>query len=56
MMEKNLRQALILFDGNLSVFITRPLSLGALVISVLLLLTAVVPFVQKRRREVIVED
>jgi putative tricarboxylic transport membrane protein len=56
MMEKNLRQALILFDGNLSVFITRPLSLAALVISVLLLLTAVIPFVQKRRSEVIVED
>jgi len=56
MMEKNLRQALILFDGNLSVFITRPLSLAALVIAVLLLLTAVIPFVQKRRSEVIVED
>jgi len=56
MMEKNLRQALILFDGNLSVFVTRPLSLGALIISVLLLLTAVIPFVQKRRREVIAEE
>jgi putative tricarboxylic transport membrane protein len=56
MMEKNLRQALILFDGNLSVFITRPLSLAALVIAVLLLLTAVIPFVQKRRSEVIAEE
>jgi putative tricarboxylic transport membrane protein len=56
MMEKNLRQALILFDGNLSVFFTRPLSLAALVTSVLPLLTAVIPFVQKRRTTVIAED
>ena len=56
MMEKNLRQALILFDGNLSVFLTRPLSLASLVVSVLLLLSAVIPFVQKRRSAVIVEE
>jgi len=56
MMEKNLRQALILFDGNLSVFVTRPISLAALVVSVLLLLSAVIPFVQKKRTRVIVED
>jgi putative tricarboxylic transport membrane protein len=56
MMEKNLRQALILFDGNLSVFVTRPISLAALVISVVLLLSAVIPFVQKGRTRVIAED
>jgi putative tricarboxylic transport membrane protein len=56
MMEKNLRQALILFDGNLTVFVTRPLSLIPLLVSVLLLLTAVIPFVQKRRSEVIVDE
>jgi putative tricarboxylic transport membrane protein len=56
MLEKNLRQALILFDGNLSVFVTRPLSAAALAISVLLLLTAVMPFVQRKRTEVIVEE
>src|SRR5512135_3562942 len=56
MMEKNLRQALILFDGNLSVFVTRPISLAALVISVVLLLSAVIPFVQKKRTRVIAED
>jgi putative tricarboxylic transport membrane protein len=56
MLEKNLRQALILFDGNLSVFVTRPLSAVALAISALLLLTAVIPVVQKKRTEVIVED
>ena len=56
MLEKNLRQALILSDGNLSVFFTRPLSAASLIVSALLLLTAVLPFVQSKRREVIVED
>jgi putative tricarboxylic transport membrane protein len=56
MLEKNLRQALILSDGNLSVFLTRPLSAASLIVSALLLLTAVLPFVQSKRREVIVED
>ena len=56
LLEKNLRQGLILFDGNLSVFFTRPLSLASLVLSVLLLLSAIVPFVRKKRGEVIVEE
>lgn len=55
MLEKNLRQALILSDGNLIVFLTRPLSAVSLVLALLLLLTAVLPFVQKGRSEVITE-
>ena len=55
MLEKNLRQALLLFDGNLTVFVTRPLSATALAITVLLALTAVVPSFQKRRVKVITE-
>jgi putative tricarboxylic transport membrane protein len=56
MLEQNLRQALILSDGSLSVFLTRPLSLGALLISLFLLLSAVLPSLQKRRRAVISEE
>jgi putative tricarboxylic transport membrane protein len=56
LLEKNLHQALILSDGRLSVFFTRPLSAAALLISFLLLLTAVLPFIRKRRSEVISEE
>ena len=56
MLEKNLRQALILSDGNLSVFFTRPLSAVALGVSALLLLTAILPFVQSKRQQVITEE
>jgi putative tricarboxylic transport membrane protein len=56
MLEQNLRQALILSDGSLRVFLTRPLSLGALVISLFLLLSAVLPSLQRRRKAVISEE
>ncbi len=56
LLEKNLRQALILSDGNISVFLTRPLSAVSLLIAAGLLLSALLPFVQKRRSEVIVEE
>lgn len=56
MLEKNLRQALILSDGNLSVFFTRPLSAACLIVCFLLLLTAIIPAVRKKRSEVVVEE
>ena len=56
LLEKNLRQALILSDGNISVFLTRPLSAVSLLIALLLLLTAVLPHVQRKRSEVITEE
>ena len=56
MLEKNLRQALILSDGNPGVFLTHPLSAASLAISLLLLLTALLPAIRKKRSEVIVED
>jgi putative tricarboxylic transport membrane protein len=56
MLEKNLRQALILSDGNLGVFFTRPLSAACLIVCFLLLLTAVIPAVRKKRSEVVVEE
>lgn len=56
LLEKNLRQALILFDGNLNIFFSRPLSAISLIIAILLLLTAFLPFVHKRRSEVIKKE
>jgi putative tricarboxylic transport membrane protein len=56
LLEKNLRQALILSDGSPQIFLSRPLSAGALLISVFLLLSAALPSLQKRRRKVITEE
>jgi len=55
MMEEYLRRALILSDGNLSVFFTRPISATLLVASVLLLISILLPSVRKTR-EVAFED
>ena len=56
MLEQNFRQALILSDGGFGVFLTYPLSAGSLLISLFLLLSAVLPSVQRKRRAVISED
>jgi TctA family transporter len=48
MMEENLRRALLLSAGDASVFFTRPISLGFLVVTALLLLAALLP--RRRRR------
>lgn len=56
MLEQNLRQALILSDGRLSVFLTRPLSAGSLLLSLFLLLSAILPSLQRKRESVIPEE
>jgi putative tricarboxylic transport membrane protein len=55
LLEKNLRKALIISDGNLGIFLTRPLSAASLLITLLLLLSAVIPYVQKRKQMAISE-
>ena len=55
MLENNLRKALILSQGNLSTFFTRPLSAACLVLALVLLASPLVPLLRKRR-EVIALD
>ena len=55
MLEQSLYQALLLSDGNPATFITRPISCGALVIAFLLILSALLPWLQKRRKAAIAE-
>jgi TctA family transporter len=50
MFENALRQSLILFDGNPVVFLTRPISGIFLVISALLLLSNVAPWMRGKKR------
>lgn len=54
LLEQNLRQALILSDGNPAVFVTHPISAACLLISCFLLISGVFPYIQKRRR--VLED
>jgi putative tricarboxylic transport membrane protein len=49
MLEQNLRQALILSDGNAAVFFTHPISAACLLLSLFLLITGVFPGLLKRR-------
>jgi putative tricarboxylic transport membrane protein len=56
MLEQNLRQALILSDGRLAVFFTRPLSAACLAASPLLLLSAALPSPQQKRKKVAVGE
>ncbi len=56
MMEENLRRALLLSQGDWSVFVTRGISATLLGISVLLLLIVLLPSIKNKREEAFVED
>ncbi|MDM0007298.1 tripartite tricarboxylate transporter permease [Variovorax sp. J22G73] len=56
MMEENLRRALLLSRGDWSVFVTRPLSAGLLVVAGLLLVIVLLPSVKAKREEAFVEE
>jgi putative tricarboxylic transport membrane protein len=55
-MEENLRRAMLLSHGDLSVFITRPLSLGLLLGAVALVVAVALPAVRRERDQVFVEE
>ncbi len=55
LMEENLRRAMLISRGDPSVFFTRPISLGMLLVAFALLLMVVVPQFRKKRAEVITE-
>jgi putative tricarboxylic transport membrane protein len=52
MLEDNLRRSMVMGRGDPSIFLTRPISLGFLVATVLILIIAAIPAIQKRRAEV----
>ncbi len=52
MMEEHLRRAMLMSKGNASVFFTRPISLGFLIVTVLILIVIVLPAVRSRRGEI----
>ena len=51
MMEENLRRAMLLSRGDATVFLTRPLSLGLLVLAAALIVIVALPQISKKREE-----
>ena len=56
LMEENLRRAMLLSRGDPTVFLTKPISAGFMIASVLLLLAVALPAMRKKREEVFVEE
>jgi TctA family transporter len=55
-MEENLRRSLLLSRGDPSVFLTRPASLGLLILAVALLATVLLPSFRRRKDEILPAD
>jgi putative tricarboxylic transport membrane protein len=55
MMEENLRRAMVISNGDASVFVTRPISAALLAITGVLLVIAILPKIRRRREEVFAE-
>jgi putative tricarboxylic transport membrane protein len=55
LMEESLRRAMLISRGDVSVFVTRPVSAGLLALALLLLVAALLPIVRRRREQVFVE-
>jgi len=51
MLEENFRRAMVLSDGNWSVFVARPISLAFLLLAAALLLAVTLPNIRRRREE-----
>jgi putative tricarboxylic transport membrane protein len=56
LLEMNLRKALILSQGNFSIFITRPLAACALILALAILLTPLIPALRKKREVIAKEE
>ena len=55
LMEENLRRAMLIARGDATVFLTRPISAGLILVAAILLIIAMLPMISKRREEVFVE-
>ena len=52
MMEEHLRRAMLMSKGDPSVFFVRPISLGFLIVTILILVVMIAPAVRKRRVDI----
>jgi TctA family transporter len=56
LMEENLRRAMLLSRGDPTVFLTKPISAGFIIASVILLLIVALPALRQKRQQVFVEE
>ena len=56
MLEENLRRALMISQGDPTIFFTKPISAGFLIAALVLLVIVLAPAIRKKREEVFVED
>jgi TctA family transporter len=56
LMEENLRRAMLLSRGDPSTFITKPISAGFIIASVILLIIVALPAIRRRRDEAFVAE
>ncbi len=56
LMEENLRRAMLLSRGDPMTFFTKPISLGFMVASAILLVLVALPAIRKKREEAFVEE
>ena len=56
MMEENLRRALLMARGDWSIFVTRPIAAVMIGISVMLMIAIMLPAINRKRKEVFVEE
>jgi len=56
MLEENLRRALMIAQGDPTIFFTKPISAGFLIAALVLLVIVLAPAIRKKREEVFVED
>jgi putative tricarboxylic transport membrane protein len=56
MLEENFRRALMLARGDFSVFVSRPISLGLLLLTATLLVVMISPAIRRKRKEAFAEE
>jgi putative tricarboxylic transport membrane protein len=56
LLENNLRKSMIMSQGNFSIFFTRPLAAISLVVALFLLISPIIPWMAKRRKEIPKEE
>lgn len=52
LLENNLRKSLILSQGDLTIFLVRPISAACLILAIFLLISPIIPWMRKRLQEV----
>ena len=56
MFEISLRHSLLLSDGSFSIFFTRPIAAAGMIVTILMLLSSIIPAVRRRREAIPMEE